>query len=114
LQRKSARSAVDGGLLGFFVLNCQPGDEIGPAGHWRNAMYAVVKIKNQQFRVSPDLKLQVPLFDSEVGDSVNLVILGLCAGLLMLSVLTMLGLQRFVINPLKKFTNFRIPTGNWR
>lgn len=34
-------------------------------------MYAVVKIKNQQFRVSPDLKLQVPLFDNEVGDSLN-------------------------------------------
>jgi large subunit ribosomal protein L21 len=30
-------------------------------------MYAVVKIKNQQFRVSPDLKLQVPLMDEEVG-----------------------------------------------
>lgn len=30
-------------------------------------MYAVVKIKNQQFRVSPDTKVQVPLLDSEVG-----------------------------------------------
>ncbi len=30
-------------------------------------MYAVVKIKNQQFRVSPDLKLQVPLMADEVG-----------------------------------------------
>lgn len=30
-------------------------------------MYAVVKIKNQQFRVSPELKIQVPLLDSEVG-----------------------------------------------
>jgi large subunit ribosomal protein L21 len=30
-------------------------------------MYAVVKIKNQQYRVSPDLMLQVPLLDSEVG-----------------------------------------------
>jgi len=34
-------------------------------------MYAVVKIKNQQFRVSPDLKLQVPLFDNEVGDTLT-------------------------------------------
>ena len=34
-------------------------------------MYAVVKIKNQQFRVSPDLKLQVPLLDSEVGDTLE-------------------------------------------
>lgn len=34
-------------------------------------MYAVVKIKNQQFRVSPDLKLQVPLFANEVGDTLK-------------------------------------------
>ncbi len=34
-------------------------------------MYAVVKIKNQQYRVSPDAKLQVPLFDSEVGAILN-------------------------------------------
>ena len=30
-------------------------------------MYAVVKIKNQQFRVTPDLTLQVPLMSDEVG-----------------------------------------------
>ena len=34
-------------------------------------MYAVVKIKNQQYRVSPDLELQVPLLDNEVGDTLN-------------------------------------------
>jgi len=34
-------------------------------------MYAVVKIKNQQYRVTPDLTLQVPLFASEVGDTLN-------------------------------------------
>jgi len=34
-------------------------------------MYAVVKIKNQQFRVSPDLTLQVPLLDGEVGDKLS-------------------------------------------
>ncbi len=34
-------------------------------------MYAVVKIKNQQFRVSPEATLQVPLFDNEVGDTLN-------------------------------------------
>jgi large subunit ribosomal protein L21 len=34
-------------------------------------MYAVVKIKNQQFRVSPDATLQVPLFANEVGDKLN-------------------------------------------
>ena len=34
-------------------------------------MYAVVKIKNQQFRVQPDLQFQVPLLDNEVGDSVT-------------------------------------------
>ncbi len=34
-------------------------------------MYAVVKIKNQQFRVSPDLTLQVPLHDNEVGDKLT-------------------------------------------
>jgi signal transduction histidine kinase/DNA-binding response OmpR family regulator/HPt (histidine-containing phosphotransfer) domain-containing protein len=40
--------------------------------------------------------------DDEVLSAVIPVILALCAGLLMLSVLTMLGLQRFVIKPLKK------------
>jgi large subunit ribosomal protein L21 len=34
-------------------------------------MYAVVKIKNQQYRVQPDLKVQVPLLDNEVGDNVT-------------------------------------------
>jgi len=34
-------------------------------------MYAVVKIKNQQYRVSPETKLQVPLMDSEVGASLT-------------------------------------------
>ena len=34
-------------------------------------MYAVVKIKNQQYRVSPDLSLQVPLLESEVGETVT-------------------------------------------
>ena len=40
--------------------------------------------------------------DDDVMGAVIPVILALCAGLLMLSVLTMLGLQRFVIKPLKK------------
>ncbi len=40
--------------------------------------------------------------DAEVRGSVIPVILALCVGLLALSVLTMLGLQRFVITPLKK------------
>ncbi len=39
--------------------------------------------------------------DDDVMGAVIPVILALCAGLLMLSVLTMLGLQRFVIKPLK-------------
>jgi large subunit ribosomal protein L21 len=34
-------------------------------------MYAVVKIKNQQYRVQPDTRIQVPLLDSEVGDSLT-------------------------------------------
>lgn len=34
-------------------------------------MYAVVKIKNQQFRVTPDTNLQVPLLDSEVGTALT-------------------------------------------
>jgi large subunit ribosomal protein L21 len=35
-------------------------------------MYAVVKIKNQQYRVSPDLTIQVPLHDkTEVGSTLN-------------------------------------------
>jgi len=32
-------------------------------------MYAVVKIKNQQYRLIPELQLQVALMESEVGDS---------------------------------------------
>ena len=39
---------------------------------------------------------------SEVQSTVYRVVAALCAGLLMLSVLTMLGLQKFVIKPLKK------------
>ena len=34
-------------------------------------MYAVVKIKNQQYRVQPDLQFQVPLLDNKVGDKVT-------------------------------------------
>jgi len=34
-------------------------------------MYAVVKIKNQQFRVTPDTKIQVPLLADEVGASLT-------------------------------------------
>ncbi len=34
-------------------------------------MYAVVKIKDQQFRVEPANKLNVPLLDSEVGATVT-------------------------------------------
>jgi large subunit ribosomal protein L21 len=34
-------------------------------------MYAVVKIKNQQYRVTPDAKLQVPLLGDEVGASLT-------------------------------------------
>ncbi len=34
-------------------------------------MYAVVKIKNQQYRVAPEATLQVPLLDSEVGASLT-------------------------------------------
>ncbi len=30
-------------------------------------MYAVVKILNKQYRVTPDLTVQVPLIDSEIG-----------------------------------------------
>jgi len=40
--------------------------------------------------------------DGEVMGAVTPIILTLCAGLLMLSILTMIGLQRFVIKPLKK------------
>jgi signal transduction histidine kinase/CheY-like chemotaxis protein len=61
------------------------------------------------------IAIPVDEIDREVMDSVNPVILGLCAGLLMLSVLTMLGLQRFVINPLKKLdqgTDVITRTGN--
>ena len=34
-------------------------------------MYAVVKINKQQYRVSPDLKLQVPLMAGEPGDKLT-------------------------------------------
>ncbi len=50
------------------------------------------------------LAMVIPVheIDSEVMAAVTPIILTLCAGLLMLSVLTMLGLQRFVIKPVKK------------
>jgi signal transduction histidine kinase/DNA-binding response OmpR family regulator/HPt (histidine-containing phosphotransfer) domain-containing protein len=50
------------------------------------------------------LAMVIPVneIDEEVMRAVTPVILTLCAGLLMLSVLTMIGLQRFVIKPLKK------------
>ncbi len=50
------------------------------------------------------LAMVIPVheIDSEVTAAVTPIILTLCAGLLMLSVLTMLGLQHFVIKPLKK------------
>jgi large subunit ribosomal protein L21 len=34
-------------------------------------MYAVVKIKEQQFRVTPDATIQVPLLEQEVGASLT-------------------------------------------
>ncbi len=34
-------------------------------------MYAVVKIKNQQYKVTKDLTLQVPLFNEEAGTTLN-------------------------------------------
>jgi large subunit ribosomal protein L21 len=34
-------------------------------------MYAVVKIKNQQFRVEPEYRVTVPSLDQEVGTTVN-------------------------------------------
>jgi large subunit ribosomal protein L21 len=34
-------------------------------------MYAVVKIKNQQFRVTPEAQLQVPTLATEVGEKVT-------------------------------------------
>jgi signal transduction histidine kinase/DNA-binding response OmpR family regulator/HPt (histidine-containing phosphotransfer) domain-containing protein len=46
--------------------------------------------------------IPVDEIDSEVQSTVFRVVAALCAGLLMLSVLTMLGLQKFVIKPLKK------------
>ena len=63
------------------------------------------------------LAMVIPVqeIDNEVMGSVNPVILTLCAGLLMLSFLTMLGLQRFVIRPLKKLddgTDLIARTGN--
>ena len=39
---------------------------------WKDdAMYAVVKIKKQQFRVSPEATLQVPLMAGEAGDKLT-------------------------------------------
>ena len=60
------------------------------------------------FYTSPELDWKLAMvipvdeIESEVLGTVYRVVLALCAGLLMLSVLTMLGLQRFVIKPLKK------------
>jgi len=49
------------------------------------------------------LGMAIPVheIESEVRSTVYRVVAALCAGLLMLSVLTMLGLQKFIINPLK-------------
>ena len=49
------------------------------------------------------LGMAIPVYEieTEVQGTVYRVVAALCAGLLMLSVLTMLGLQRFVIKPLK-------------
>jgi len=60
------------------------------------------------FYTSPELGwklgmvIPVDEIDNEVRDAVNRILLYLCLALLMLSVLTLLGLQRFVISPLKK------------
>ena len=50
------------------------------------------------------LAMAIPVdeIDRDVMDSVTFVILILCAGLLMLSVLTMFGLQRFFVKPLNR------------
>jgi large subunit ribosomal protein L21 len=52
-----------------------PGCRGGAAGFWLSwsgkNMYAVVRIKGQQFRVEPGRKLQVPLLDDEVGANVT-------------------------------------------
>jgi signal transduction histidine kinase/CheY-like chemotaxis protein len=59
------------------------------------------------FYTSPELGwklgmvIPVAEIESEVQGAVYRVVAALCAGLLMLSVLTMLGLQKFVIKPLK-------------
>ena len=46
----------------------------------------------------------IPVYEieSEVRGTVYRLVAALCAGLLMLSVMTLLGLQRFVIRPLRK------------
>lgn len=60
------------------------------------------------FYTSPELGwklgMVIPVYEieTEVQSTVYRVVAALCAGLLMLSVLTMLGLQKFVIKPLKK------------
>jgi signal transduction histidine kinase/CheY-like chemotaxis protein/HPt (histidine-containing phosphotransfer) domain-containing protein len=60
------------------------------------------------FYTSPELGwklgMAIPVYEieTEVQGTVYRVVAALCAGLLMLSVLTMLGLQKFVIKPLKK------------
>ncbi|MBT8367330.1 MAG: HAMP domain-containing protein [Deltaproteobacteria bacterium] len=50
------------------------------------------------------LGIVIPVYEieSEVRGTVYRLVAAVCAGLLMLSVLTMLGLQRFVIRPLRK------------
>jgi len=51
------------------ALSCAARPFAHPTG--RNTMYAVVKIKKQQFRVEPDTTLQVPLLADEVGALLN-------------------------------------------
>ena len=73
------------------------------------------------YYTSPELNWKLAMvipvreIDNEVMSSVNPLILALCAGLLMLSLLTMLGLQRFVIRPvikLDEWTDLIARTGN--
>ena len=42
-------------------------------------MYAVVKIRNQQFRVEPESRIQVPLLDQAPGDKVTFDEVLLCS-----------------------------------
>jgi len=94
---KNIRNLYGNDLQGIFQTN---------RGHATFTSYSEKKyfVHYTSPKLNWKLAMVIPVheIDSEVMGAVTPIIWTLCAGLLMLSVLTMLGLQRFVIKPVKK------------